>query len=81
VALARHLARELKKIAGSPKVVVAQQDIAKVLGQSLRTILPDQEIVCLDGIELKLGDFLDIAKPLPYEEAVPVIVKTLVFAR
>ncbi len=81
VALARQLARELKEIAGSPKVVVAQQDIAKVLGQSLRTILPDQEIVCLDGIELKLGDFLDIAKPLPYEEAVPVIVKTLVFAR
>lgn len=81
VALARHLAQELLQISGTPKVVVAQQDIAKVLGQSLRCILPEQEIVCLDGIELKLGDFLDIAKPLPYEEAVPVIVKTLVFAR
>ncbi|SMD14968.1 ethanolamine ammonia-lyase reactivating factor EutA [Sporomusa malonica] len=81
VALARQLATELMQLDGTPKVVVAQQDIGKVLGQSLRCILPEQEIVCLDGIDLKLGDFLDIAKPLPYEEAVPVIVKTLVFAR
>ncbi|MDF2569641.1 MAG: ethanolamine utilization protein possible chaperonin protecting lyase from inhibition [Sporomusa sp.] len=81
VALAQQLAAELLQLDGTPKVVVTQQDIGKVLGQSLRCILPGQEIVCLDGIELKLGDFLDIAKPLPYEEAVPVIVKTLVFAR
>ena len=64
-----------------PYVVVAQQDIAKVLGQSLLRRLPDQELVCVDGIDLKLGDFLDFARPLPHEEAVPVIVKTLVFAR
>ncbi|HWR07797.1 ethanolamine ammonia-lyase reactivating factor EutA [Sporomusa sp.] len=81
VALAQQLATELMQLDCTPKVVVARQDIGKVLGQSLRCILPEQEIVCLDGIELKLGDFLDIAKPLPYEEAVPVIVKTLVFAR
>lgn len=80
VTFARYLANELVQIPGSPKVIVAQQDIAKVLGQSLRCLLPDQDIVCLDGVELKFGDFLDIAKPLPHEEAVPVIVKTLVFA-
>ncbi len=81
VALARQLATELQQLDCSPKVVVTRQDIGKVLGQSLRCQLPGQQIVCLDGIELRLGDFLDIAKPLPHEEAVPVIVKTLVFAR
>jgi ethanolamine utilization protein EutA len=79
--LARHLASEMKDIEGNPKVVVAQQDIGKVLGQSLLRHMPGQELVCLDGVDIKLGDFLDIAKPLPHEEAVPVIVKTLVFAR
>ncbi len=80
-ACADNLAQELLKIQGAPKVVVAQQDIAKVLGQSLMRYLGDVPLVCLDGIQLSLGDYLDIAKPLPYEEAVPVIVKTLVFAR
>lgn len=80
-ACAENLASELKRIDGLPKVVITQQDIAKVLGQSLRKHLGNIPLVCLDGIELFLGDFIDIGKPLPYEEAVPVIVKTLVFAR
>lgn len=80
-ALAASLANELKEIKGTPKVVVAQQDIAKVLGQCLKRHLAAEELVCLDGVQLRAGDFLDIAKPLPHEEAVPVIVKTLVFAR
>jgi len=79
--IADRLAQELKTIGARPSVVVAQQDIAKVLGQSLLRRLPDQELVCIDGIDLKMGDFLDFARPLPHEEAVPVIVKTLVFAR
>lgn len=80
-ALAQTLAAELEAIGGKPKVVVAQQDIAKVLGQCLARRIAADELVCLDGIQLGLGDFLDIARPLPHEEAVPVIVKTLVFAR
>lgn len=79
--LAETLAYELPLIKGEPKVIIAQQDIAKVLGQTLQRLLPSVPLVCLDGIELALGDFLDIAKPLPHEDAVPVIVKTLVFAR
>lgn len=79
--LAERLAAELPLIKGEPKVIIAQQDIAKVLGQTLQRLLPSIPLVCLDGIELALGDFLDIAKPLPHEDAVPVIVKTLVFAR
>lgn len=78
--LAETLACELPLIKGEPKVIIAQQDIAKVLGQTLQRLLPSIPLVCLDGIELAFGDFLDIAKPLPYQDAVPVIVKTLVFA-
>ncbi len=81
LSLAETLSRELPLIMGEPKVIVAQQDIAKVLGQTLQRLLPLIPIVCLDGIELAFGDFLDIAKPLPDQDAVPVIVKTLVFAR
>ncbi|AET67533.1 ethanolamine utilization protein, possible chaperonin protecting lyase from inhibition [Desulfosporosinus orientis DSM 765] len=79
LSLAEILAHELPLIKGEPKVVIAQQDIAKVLGQTLQRLLPATPLVCLDGIELAFGDFLDIAKPLPYQDAVPVIVKTLVF--
>lgn len=79
--LAETLAFELPLIKGEPKVIIAQQDIAKVLGQTLQRLLPSTPLVCLDGIELIFGDFLDIAKPLPDQDAVPVIVKTLVFAR
>jgi len=79
--LAEILACELPLIKGEPKVIIAQQDIAKVLGQTLQRLLPAMPLVCLDGIELAFGDFLDINKPLPHQDAVPVIVKTLVFAR
>ncbi len=80
-ALAESLALELPLIKGEPKVIIAQQDIAKVLGQTLQRLLPTVSLVCLDGIELEQGDFLDIARPLAHEDAVPVIVKTLVFTR
>jgi ethanolamine utilization protein EutA len=77
--LAETLAAELSAIRQEPKVVIAQQDIAKVLGQTLQRLLPGVSLVCLDGIELAHGNFLDIGKPLPQEDAVPVIIKTLVF--
>ncbi|WP_407308999.1 ethanolamine ammonia-lyase reactivating factor EutA [Desulfosporosinus sp. SB140] len=80
LALAETLACELPLIKGEPKVIIAQQDIAKVLGQTLQRLLHSIPLVCLDGIELVFGDFLDIAKPLPHQDAVPVVVKTLVFA-
>jgi ethanolamine utilization protein EutA len=79
--LSESLAAELGRLKGSPKVVVTQQDIAKVLGQALQCLMGPVPLVCLDGIELRMGDYIDIAKPLPHQEAVPVIVKTLVFAR
>lgn len=77
--LAEALALELAEVKQEPKVIIAEQDIAKVLGQTLQRLLPGVALVCLDGIELKHGNFLDIGKPLPHEDAVPVVIKTLVF--
>lgn len=79
-ALAENIAQELPQIKGSPKVIISKQDIAKVLGQSLQGLVGDMPIVCLDAIDLHTGDYVDIAKPLPHQDAVPVIIKTLVFA-
>lgn len=81
VRLAQDLVRDIPEIKGNPAVVIAQQDIAKVLGQSLQLTLGKFPLVCLDGISLQMGDYLDISRPLPHQDAVPVIVKTLVFSQ
>ena len=79
VALAQQLAKQLPLIKGSPKVIVCHQDIAKVLGQTLRNIVGETPLVCIDAVSLRHGDYIDIAKPRAHQDAVPVIVKTLVF--
>lgn len=79
--LAQQLVKEFQQIKGSPRVIVCQQDIAKVLGQTLQKLMGPVPLVCLDSIELKMGDYIDIARPVPHQEVVPVIVKTLVFAQ
>ena len=45
---------------GSPAVVVTGEDMAKALGQALATRLPGP-LLCLDGLELPDGSFLDVA--------------------
>jgi ethanolamine utilization protein EutA len=52
--------------------------MAKALGQALsrRTA---QRVLCLDGLAVKDGDFIDIGKPIG--GVFPVIVHTLLFGR
>jgi ethanolamine utilization protein EutA len=62
-------------------VVVMKNDFGKVLGQSLRLRLPaDKEVLCLDGINMQNGDYIDIGKPVGVGDALPVVVKTLAFS-
>ena len=64
-----------------PLVVALQCDMAKALGQALRCRLgSDTPIVCLDGLHIPEGSFLDIAAPVAGGTAVPVVVKTLAFS-
>lgn len=63
-----------------PWIVVVEQDMAKVLGQTLqRKQQQKKELVCLDGIHLENGDYIDIGHPIAQGSVLPVVVKTLVF--
>jgi len=64
--------------------------MAKVLGQTMMAIKGmdtfdsqrkrDDGIVCLDGIHLEEGDYIDIGRPVAGGSVLPVVVKTLVFS-
>lgn len=80
-----HLARAVAAVKNNgtdcPVVVVCEGNFGKVLGYFLQGYLGDRkDIICLDEIGLSGGDFIDIGKPLPWGEVIPVVIKTLVFS-
>lgn len=63
-----------------PLVVVVEQDMAKALGQALMLRLEQHvPLLCMDGIHIPPGSYLDVAAPVAGGTAVPVIIKTLAF--
>ncbi|MCI8476913.1 MAG: ethanolamine ammonia-lyase [Oscillospiraceae bacterium] len=64
--------------AGFFPVLVLESDMAKVLGQALAPQIPGP-LLCLDGIHLDSGDYLDVGAPVANGAVVPVVMKTLVF--
>ncbi|HML36206.1 MAG TPA: ethanolamine ammonia-lyase reactivating factor EutA [Bacillota bacterium] len=77
--LTDRIAQQLPQIPSHPKVVIMEQDVAKVIGQGILKRLGDSDLVCIDGIRAFSGDYIDIGKALSYAEALPVVVKTLIF--
>lgn len=67
-----------KKMTQQPLIIVLERDLAKSLGQTLRTINAEQPTVCIDQINIEHGDYLDIGKLLK-SGVVPVVIKTLTF--
>lgn len=65
--------------AGKPLIIVLQQDIGKVLGQSLRAIAQGIGIICIDQLLVQEGDYIDIGRSMAGGTVVPVIIKSLVF--
>ncbi|HLB12720.1 MAG TPA: ethanolamine ammonia-lyase reactivating factor EutA, partial [Dehalococcoidia bacterium] len=63
-----------------PLVLVFDADIAKLVGRLLFEELGMQQpIISIDGIRLQDFDFIDIGEELAQVEAVPVVIKSLIF--
>jgi len=63
-----------------PLILVVEQDIAKALGNALKVLLEkNKELICIDGVCVNDGDYMDIGEPVAGGLAVPVITKTLIF--
>lgn len=61
-----------------PVIVIAENDFAKALGQTINNILGNaKRLICIDGIRVEKGDYVDIGKPVA--GVIPVVIKTLIF--
>ena len=76
----RDLAKELAVSVKPPIYLAASGDMAKALGvQIALTLGRDAEILCIDRVRLREGDYLDVGAPVG--PALPVVVKTLVMGK
>ena len=76
----RDLAKKLTASIKEPVYVAASGDMAKALGVQIALRLGDRaEILCIDRVRLKEGDYLDVGAPVG--PALPVVVKTLILSR
>jgi len=57
---------------------VFNRNLGQVVGQFLSRRWPDQPFVCIDEIEVRDLDYLDIGAVRPGESYVPVVIKSLV---
>ena len=65
---------------GEPVLVALEQDMAKALGQAMAMEQPsDAACLCIDRVQLREGDYLDVGTPVG--PALPVVVKTLILNR
>lgn len=64
---------------GHPLIIIARQDLGKVLGMELQPQLPNRELAVIDEVETRDGDYVDIGKPLFGGRIVPLTVKSLAF--
>ncbi|MDD5981314.1 MAG: ethanolamine ammonia-lyase reactivating factor EutA [Clostridium sp.] len=63
-----------------PALVVIEQDMAKALGLFLEAELESSHrLVCIDGIKVEQGDYVDIGRGVMSGLVIPVVVKTLLF--
>ena len=63
-----------------PLILVIEKDIAKVLGNAVNVLLErKKDVICIDGINVQNGDYIDIGEPVGGGRVVPVVTKTLVF--
>ncbi|MGB8720082.1 MAG: ethanolamine ammonia-lyase reactivating factor EutA [Desulfobacterales bacterium] len=65
--------------AAQPLIIIIEHDYARVLGQTLKQLIPGCPLLVIDQVGLREGDYIDIGRPVLDGRAVPLSVKTLVF--
>ena len=76
------LAREMDAALpeGKPLIVILEHDMAKVLGMAMRRALNGRrKVICIDGIKVEQGDYVDMGRPVLDGLVIPIVVKTLLF--
>ncbi|MCI6640712.1 MAG: ethanolamine ammonia-lyase reactivating factor EutA [Pygmaiobacter massiliensis] len=75
------LSAHRKALPGQPVLVSTRADFAKVLGQAIKRRLKGEntQVICIDGVQIEPGDYLDLGRPIAGGTAIPVVVKTLLF--
>jgi len=63
----------------SPLLIAVGTDMGKALGQAIVAQRPGLPCLCLDGVPLTGGTYLDIGPPVADGQVLPVVIKTLVF--
>lgn len=61
-----------------PMIIIIEEDMAKSLGQAIQRMLPQRPLICVDGVGIRQGDYVDLGSPIMNDVAIPVVVKTLV---
>lgn len=62
-----------------PLVAVTSQDLGKALGMELFRLVPGRELLILDEVHTRAGDYLDIGKSYFNGGTIPITVKSLAF--
>ena len=63
-----------------PIIIVVENDMAKVLGQAMYSLVDfKKDVICIDSIKVDNGDYIDIGGPIADGKVLPVVIKTLVF--
>jgi ethanolamine utilization protein EutA len=65
--------------ADRPLIIIIEHDYARVLGQTLKHLVPGRPLLVIDQVGLREGDYIDIGAPVLDGRAVPLSVKTLIF--
>ncbi|MBQ5867256.1 MAG: ethanolamine ammonia-lyase reactivating factor EutA [Oscillospiraceae bacterium] len=75
----KRLAKVIAEGFGEKEILVClQNDCAKALGHCLRLLLPNRPCLCLDGLSLESGSYLDVGEPVG--PAFAVVIKTFVLS-
>ena len=62
-----------------PLVAVTSQDVGKALGMELFRLVPGRELLIIDEVHTRAGDYLDIGKSYFSGGTIPITVKSLAF--